>query len=326
MVSVIIPNYNRSKYLQECLFSIINQTVSNWEAIVVDDGSTDDSIEVLKSFTRQDTRIRLIQRNRDPKGAAASRNIGIDNAQGDYIIFLDSDDILAPHCLQQRIQVMKENPNLDFAVFKMQFFKEKPGDDSRVWNIETKEDTLQRFLNLDAVWQTSGPIWKKTALKKIGGFDEVLHCWQDIDIHLKALINSLQYEIRYDLSVDCFYRKNAEGTISQTNTNSPEKLASKSKLIDWVLAQKLPRIYHVEQLVNSVIISSINSYNQKFYRDLFEKYRTFLPKENIRKIQRMAAIQFSRLTKLNVFRKHYQKWSKQLVSPSSIGKYHESAT
>ena len=98
LFSIIIPVYNVEKYLCDCLDSILNQTYSDWEAICVNDGSTDGSLAVLETFVKRDTRIKVIHQTN--AGTAAARNTGIKVAKGDYIIFLDSDDWLEKNALQ----------------------------------------------------------------------------------------------------------------------------------------------------------------------------------------------------------------------------------
>ncbi|WP_097033173.1 glycosyltransferase family 2 protein [Clostridium tertium] len=92
LISIIIPLYNASKYIEYCLKSIIEQTYKTIEIIVVDDGSTDNSIDITKEFLKFDARIKIIQKKNS--GVSDSRNLGIDNAQGEWICFVDSDDYI----------------------------------------------------------------------------------------------------------------------------------------------------------------------------------------------------------------------------------------
>lgn len=230
LISVIIPNLNRGDLLKETLESILRQTYPNWEAIVVDDGSDDNSDEIGHAYASANNRIKYLKRHHKLTGAPVCRNIGLKESNGEYLIFLDSDDLLAPFCLQQRLNVIIQNPALDFLVFPMLMFYEFPEKSEVLWNIETSEPDLLRFLSLDAVWQTSGPIWKKSAVEKIGGFTEGLACWQDVDIHLKALIADLKYEKFYTLPPDIYYRQHKTGSISQNEISSPAKMYSRLKV------------------------------------------------------------------------------------------------
>lgn len=110
MISVIIAIYNPGKYLNGCLDSIINQTYKNLEIILVDDGSTDNSLEVCKEYAEKDSRV--IVHHKENSGVSATRNAGIRLAHGDYFSFIDSDDILEPDAYEYMIDLVKKN-NVD---------------------------------------------------------------------------------------------------------------------------------------------------------------------------------------------------------------------
>lgn len=98
LVSVIVPVYNVEKYLRQCLDSILGQTYKNLEVIIVDDGSTDSSADIIKEYKKKDNRIVTISQKN--QGLSAARNVGIKKANGDYIMFVDSDDWIAPDIVE----------------------------------------------------------------------------------------------------------------------------------------------------------------------------------------------------------------------------------
>ena len=106
-VSVIIPCFNAGERIRETLNSVLRQTYGNWEAIVVDDGSTEHSVEIVSSFVKEDPRIRLIVMEKNSGGPSAPRNLGIASAKGDLIAFLDSDDIWMPGKLERQLAFME---------------------------------------------------------------------------------------------------------------------------------------------------------------------------------------------------------------------------
>jgi len=114
LVSVIIPLYNAEKYIEETMESVISQTYQNWELIVVDDCSTDSSRNIVKEFEKKDYRIKLIELETNFGGPARPRNIGIDNAKGEYIAFLDADDVWLEEKLEIQLGFMVKN-GLDFS-------------------------------------------------------------------------------------------------------------------------------------------------------------------------------------------------------------------
>lgn len=107
LVSIIMPSYNTAKYIAETVQSVLAQTYQNWELIIVDDCSTDDTDEVVKPFL-SDSRIRYLK-NEKNSGAAVSRNRALREAKGKWIAFLDSDDLWMPEKLEKQIAFMKEN-------------------------------------------------------------------------------------------------------------------------------------------------------------------------------------------------------------------------
>ena len=106
MISVIIPTYNREKLIMPAIDSVLKQTYQDIELIVVDDGSTDRTVELLKTI--KDPRFYFVQTERN-SGAPAARNIGIKQSKGEYIAFHDSDDIWMPHKLEKQLKFLKEN-------------------------------------------------------------------------------------------------------------------------------------------------------------------------------------------------------------------------
>jgi len=114
LVSVIIPMYNAEKYIFETIESVLNQTYKNWELIIVDDCSTDRSRDIVKEYIKQDDRIKLIESETNFGGPARPRNIGIEKAKGEFIAFLDADDVWLPEKLEKQLNFI-QNTNVDIC-------------------------------------------------------------------------------------------------------------------------------------------------------------------------------------------------------------------
>ncbi|HXP48575.1 MAG TPA: glycosyltransferase, partial [Bacteroidia bacterium] len=111
-VSVIVPAYNASAYIADCIQSVKTQTCTSWELIIINDGSTDKTVEIINNFL-SDSRIKLV--NQQNKGVSAARNKGIEVSLGKYIAFLDADDCFLGNNLQLKCEALDKNPAIDFA-------------------------------------------------------------------------------------------------------------------------------------------------------------------------------------------------------------------
>jgi glycosyltransferase involved in cell wall biosynthesis len=192
IISVVTPTKNRLRLLCEAMDSVQQQSFDAWEHLVVDDGSDDGTAEEV-ARRASDPRIRYIRRTGEKSGANVCRNIGIKESRAEFIVFLDSDDLLAPSCLVRRVELMRRNLDLDFATFQTAVFENKPGDLDRQIDPELLGDDLLRFLFFECPWIITGPMWRRTSLLRLGLFDESLLSWQDIDLHIRAVTAGLRY-------------------------------------------------------------------------------------------------------------------------------------
>ncbi len=195
-VSVIIPVYNVEKYLRECLDSIINQTLKDIEIICVDDGSSDNSLEILKEYMKRDSRIKIISQNN--KGVSCARNIGLENARGKYIYFIDSDDFLELNGLNEMYQ-QAEIKDLDLLKFNLCTYEDETGRKKALYQRVKPEflkelgDTIFDYKTIGADVYTLSPnmqssFFRKETIKKCR-FPKGL-IFEDNIFLIEALFNS----------------------------------------------------------------------------------------------------------------------------------------
>jgi glycosyltransferase involved in cell wall biosynthesis len=229
-ISIITPTKNRLKLLCEAMDSVQAQTFPTWEHLIVDDGSDDGTAEEVARRAEADPRIRYIQRAGNEAGANVCRNLGLRESRADLIVFLDSDDLLMPDCLGRRAAIMQRNAELDFATFQTSVFEHTPGDLGRQLDPELLGDDLLRFLFFECPWQTSGPVWRRSTLERLGGFDESLPSWQDVDLHIRAITAGSRY-LRFP-EVDHHVRWQFEHTkVSVEQRRSPRHLYAAGDLL-----------------------------------------------------------------------------------------------
>ena len=212
LVSIVIPTYNRAHLIHETLDSVLAQAYINWECIIVDDGSTDNTEEVVKNFVVKDARFQYHKRPIDrKKGANASRNFGFELSKGEYVMFLDADDLVSENCFKNRVLQTDLNKDSDILVFTMLSFKKELIN----LKITNRDPQLEATINLNTAylkmflvhvlpWTISCPLWKRDFFKKVGGFNEELQRLQDVELHVRALLqNPILTRIHQE---DSYYR------------------------------------------------------------------------------------------------------------------------
>lgn len=192
-VSVIIPSYNSGKYLEEAIISAVNQTYKNTEIIIVNDGSTDSTEEIVKSWQRKDRRIRYVKHEKN-RGLAAARNTGIKNSQGSYIAFLDADDVWLPQKLEVQMRKIEET-GADLVFSNWYIWEPERKLKIKAFNLSpvqsNKKDLLFFFIKKN-LSNPSTALLKKSSLEKVGLFDESLRSSEDYDLWIRFLLEGME--------------------------------------------------------------------------------------------------------------------------------------
>lgn len=212
MVSVIIPTYNRADSVGMSIQSVLNQTWQDFEIIVVDDGSTDNTRQVVERF--DDGRIRYICMEKNG-GASRARNEGIRQAKCDFIAFLDSDDEWMPRKLEKQMQVMLQASEKVGLVYCRMGGCKKDGSFIYCPELSLKKEQLEGNLLADLVEHnvigTPAMLVRRKCLEQVGGFDEGLRCLEDWELILRI---AEKWEIGFvdDILVEVHF---SEGGVSK---------------------------------------------------------------------------------------------------------------
>ncbi|WP_341214771.1 glycosyltransferase [uncultured Wocania sp.] len=194
-ISLIIPTFNRAALIGETIQSVIDQTYPDWECIIVDDGSTDNTVQVVNEFAIRDSRISFYKRPQDrQKGANACRNFGLEKSTGTIINWLDSDDVLAVNHFQAHINLHKKS-SVNCVVSRAVTFKTNPNETEELWSIIVpKGDAWKGMICGNISWATPSPTWKKNILP-VRPFNEALQDAQEWFFHTTMLLNNISYQI-----------------------------------------------------------------------------------------------------------------------------------
>ncbi|WP_346857501.1 glycosyltransferase [uncultured Draconibacterium sp.] len=185
IISVIMSVYNAEKYLSESINSILNQTFKNFEFIIIDDKSSDKSVEIINSMASKDSRIKFIQ-NKVNQGLTINLNTAINIAKGKYIARMDADDISEVHRFEQQLDFLRENPHIDILG---SFCKNINQNGEVISYREVPTDHLQITKILPSLNPIAHPtvIFKTDTLKAIGAYDEQYRTSQDYFLWFKAV-------------------------------------------------------------------------------------------------------------------------------------------
>lgn len=209
LVSVIIPAFNVAGYIREAVYSVLNQTHTGIEIIVVDDHSSDSTFEILKELQKEIPEKLVLLQNPENKGASHSRNKGLAIANGEYIQFLDADDLLLPQKIESQISKVQTGSPLIIGNYKRQTIRgeqvEKPFGKTDEW-VSLANSTLGI---------TSANLWPKNTVSEVGGWNESLKSSQEYDLMFRLLKTDVK--VIFDESYLTIVRDRPAGSISQLN-------------------------------------------------------------------------------------------------------------
>lgn len=214
--SIIIPLYNKEKYVKNAIKSILKQTVDDYEIIIVDDGSTDKSREIASKHISD--KIRIIDHFKN-KGLSAARNTGIKNAKSDYITFLDADDLWHPNYLQTIKNLIYSYP--EAHIFATNFDEVYPKSTHRPHNgsenLPSGFNGLINFFNINlkqGIYTPSSVCWHKSVFETVGYYDEKITFSEDLDFNIRA---NLKFKLAYSTSIQMSYFMETDNQITRSS-------------------------------------------------------------------------------------------------------------
>jgi glycosyltransferase involved in cell wall biosynthesis len=208
LVSIIIPTYNRAHLIRETLDSVAAQTFTNWECIVVDDWSTDETDRLVDDYVKNDSRFIYLVNERT-KGAQGARNTGLLSTKGDFIQFFDSDDIMYPHHLKMKMETFNQNPNLDI-VTSFSHVKNANNELIGIFTWMASGVIFEELIRQQTYVDTNSALIKKKVFNNYL-LDENVPSYQELDLHL-ALSKKANYGIVWEF-LTAYYRRDVD-TIS----------------------------------------------------------------------------------------------------------------
>jgi hypothetical protein len=208
-VSVIVPAYNIESYITDTLVSLEDQSFHDFEVLVVDDGSTDNTAKQVKVFCQRDSRFQLLQKENG--GLASARNYGMSHARGEYIALLDADDIYKPEKLANHVARLDRHPEVGVVYSASAAIRDDGG--STFVSLSGRpihKNTLFSLLCKNFIGHGSNAVFRRSIIDEVGGFDETLPSSEDIDYWLRIAATG-QWKFDREPKILCCYRVRPSG-------------------------------------------------------------------------------------------------------------------
>lgn len=284
LVSILMPMFNSDKWLADTLRSVQDQTHSNWELIIIDDGSEDNSFEIANEFSNNDNRIKVYQQPN--KGACAARNKAFELSSGDYIQYLDADDLLVPNKIEKQLStILNVNENNAIANCGWEKFHKQPSDaiNNKQRIDKSYKSPVEWLLDswiLGEHGQTNCWLTPRNIIEKVGGWDESLTVNQDGEFFCRVLLEASH--IYFVDEVKVYYRIGNQSSVSQ-RPSSIRKASSllKSYYLYQLHLSKFINIERVQTAIMANYLKFIYQHNTKKYDSLVQEALEYCNKLNL---------------------------------------------
>ncbi|TSA44640.1 glycosyltransferase [bacterium] len=285
LISIITPVFNREKLIVECIKSVQEQEYKNYEHIIIDDCSSDNTAKVVESFAKKDNKIILLTSAKTSGGKPGKvRNVGIRIAKGELVAFLDSDDLWKREKIRTQLEFMQEN-ELDFSYHPLSRLVNRADATTSFWGRDCFQRDFFRGLFLSNFIPTCSVLVKKKVLKEVGFFEETLEYSEDY--FLWMLIALKKYKMAFLSDVLGSFRRTNHGNINSV-LNKKEKHANdiflKEKIIFEYKDESIPRLMK----------------SDLFYKYIYYYYELIKEESSFARKKELLAKVFDRILELNL--------------------------
>lgn len=259
LISIIVPCYNYGHFIAETLDSVGAQTLSSWECIVVDDGSTDNSREVISSFVAADSRFRYIRK--ESAGVSAARNTGIRAARGACIQFLDADDLMESGKLAAQKRFLDLHPEVD-VVYGDAFFFDGAGtggkNDLQFFESVAVSGQCAKIVSKlveDNIFIVSAPLVRASVIERIGGFNEGMKHLEDWEFWLRCALGGSNFAYHQSPESSTLIRRHRHSLSADTGRMLKANLDLRTKLLETLPDEASRRINRKQLATTRILIA-----------------------------------------------------------------------
>ncbi len=303
-ITIIMATYNRAHFIQETLSSIQNQTFSDWECIIIDDGGTDNTEEIIQEVLQYDNRFQFHKRTEKyQKGLPGCRNYGLDLAKGNYIVFFDDDDIVHPQNLELCAKELK-NDQFYFCRYLREAFVENFNynfDYSKEYSsfvIDSKD--VESLLKNELPFNSCAVMWRKECFTENRFFEHLMYA-EEWELYSRILLSSGTRGVSINKCL--FYgRKHPNSNTGEFYNNNPIRKASKKDAVLLVISNLNEKGFLTNSLIRYFIQMSLN------FKE-FNLFKNILYRAKMSKLEEIKWIVFYKSLPLRLF---LHKFKKQL--------------
>lgn len=263
LVSIIIPVFNNESTIEETIKSVISQDYENLEVIIVNDGSTDRTIEILEKISNQYQKIQVY--SKENEGVSAARNYGFKRSQGKYVVFLDADDLLAKTFISECADVMDNNNTLSVVYTQVQFFERQSG----IFKLPKLD--FQRLLSGNCLTVTA--MIRAEMFESVGMYDEKLNYVEDWEFWIR-LLHKYPYFRKIEKPLFFYRRRNSQNSVTDLNEKNDSFIEA-----SLYLYRKHYDLYKNHGLTMDVLLEKVNEaslYKRKYYNTWYRRFFYFI--------------------------------------------------
>lgn len=285
-ISIIVPIYNSEKYISKCIDSILNQEYKDFELLLINDGSTDNTSNIINSY--EDERIKIY--NQENKGTGSARNLGLKYATGKYIVFIDSDDSITNDYLKIMLELLEKNEaDIVSCVYKQ-------NDNTQDYDVLDREKAFKYLISLPEKIPMSvvGKIFKKETIDNIV-FDENNN-YEDIEFATKSFLNCKKVVFLNKK----MYISNKRSDSRSSFFENDDRIIACQKSFE-IIPKEILDDYITYSLFNAISIVNMMVLNNRYNYELQEKVKKFI-KENIKSVKKS---QYNIIKKIQIYLFHY---------------------
>lgn len=268
LISVIIPAYNAEKTITKTIHSVLEQTFLDWELIIVNDGSQDQTLRIISEF--KDTRIHIF--SYPNSGAPVSRNRGLNQSSGQLISFLDADDLWTPDKLELQFNALQQNPQASVAYSWTDYINESGDFLHSGRHITLNGNVYADLLICNFLENGSNPLIRRSALMEVGGFDETLPAAQDWELYIRL---AKHYQFVAVPQVQILYRTVPQSISSDVSRMETVSLGLIDKIFEEVPQEFKPlKLNSIAHLYKYIAFKTIDTLPQQDQGWMAAKYLT----------------------------------------------------